>query len=173
LKALIQGNQKNMIVQVPDGPSLYIFSEDGELAGKRAVLAEDGEPTDQPAPSGTHALEDGREIVIGEGGVIESVGEATQGMTEEEMQAAVEAEKQKYAVMMEEEKKAMQTEKEEAIQALRAEFEGKVESLSNELMAIKNEVKGEKKEGKKNDVDFEKLTPTQRILQVRAQINKQ
>ena len=173
LKALIQGNQKNMIVQVPDGPSLYIFSEDGELAGKRAVLAEGGEPTDQPAPSGTHALEDGREIVIGEGGVIESVEEATQGMTEEEMQAAVEAEKQKYAVMMEEEKKAMQTEKEEAIQALRAEFEGKVESLSNELMAIKNEVKGEKKEGKKNDVDFEKLTPTQRILQVRAQINKQ
>jgi hypothetical protein len=67
----------------------------------------------------------------------------------------------------------MQTEKEEAIQALRAEFEGKVENLSNELMAIKNEVKGEKKEGKKNDVDFEKLTPTQRILQVRAQINKQ
>ena len=173
LKALIQGNQKNMIVQVPDGPSLYIFSEDGELAGKRAVLAEGGEPTDQPAPSGTHALEDGREIVIGEGGVIESVGEATQGMTEEEMQAAVEAEKQKYAVMMEEEKKAMQTEKEEAIQALRAEFEGKVENLSNELMAIKNEVKGEKKEDKKNDVDFKKLTPTQRILQVRAQINKQ
>jgi 8-oxo-dGTP pyrophosphatase MutT (NUDIX family)/ATP-dependent protease ClpP protease subunit len=173
LKALLNLSAKAMVLQVPNGPQLYIFSEDGEFAGKKAVIAENGEPTETPAPAGTHAIEDGREIVVGEGGIISEVREAAaEGMSEEEMQAAVAAEKEKMQAAFEEEKAAMVQEKEQAINALKAEFTEKLQALESEVKVLASEVPGDgkKNEGKEAE-DFAKLTPVQRILRVQAKTN--
>ena len=173
LKALLNLSAKAMVLQVPNGPQLYIFSEDGEFAGKKAVIAENGEPTETPAPAGTHAIEDGREIVVGEGGIISEVREAAaEGMSEEEMQAAIAAEKEKMQAAFEEEKAAMVQEKEQAINALKAEFTEKLQALESEVKVLASEVPGDgkKNEGKEAE-DFAKLTPVQRILRVQAKTN--
>ena len=172
IKAFVGLSAKAMTLQVADGPELYVFSEDGEIEGKKAVIAENGEPTETPAPAGTHPIGDGREIVVGEGGVISEVREAaSEGMSEEEMKAAIAEEKEKMQAALEEEKKAMQEEKEQAINALKAEFGEKVEALEKEIKALASEVPGdsEKKE-KPEQKDFSKLTAAQRILAVRAQL---
>lgn len=173
LKALLNLSAKAMVLQVPNGPQLYVFSEDGEFAGKKAVIAENGEPTETPAPAGTHALEDGREIVVGEGGIISEVREAAaEGMSEEEMQAAIAAEKEKMQAALEEEKKAMVEEKEQAINALKAEFTEKVQALEAQVKALASEVPGDGKYNESQEVeDFAKLTPVQRILRVKAMNN--
>jgi hypothetical protein len=60
-----------------DGSSIFIESEDGELEGKNAFVADaEGNPTEEAAPNGTHLLRDGRSITIEEG-VVTSVQEAT------------------------------------------------------------------------------------------------
>ena len=174
VKAMLNLSAKAMVLQVADGPELYIFSEDGEFAGKKAVIAENGEPTETPAPVGTHPLQDGREIVVGEGGIISEVREAaSEGMSEEEMQAAIAVEKEKMQAAFDEEKKAMVEEKETAINALKAEFAQKVSDLEAQFKALAEAVPGD--DGKKNESkegeDFAKLTPTQRILRVHAMKN--
>lgn len=170
LKALLKGSHKAMLIQVPDGPELYVFSEDGEFEGKRAVIAEGGEPTEQPAPEGTHSLSDGREIVVGAGGMITEVREeAREGMTEEEMNAQIAMEKEKMTSAMEEERKAMEEEKQQAINALRAEYSEKFEAFEKELNAFKNEVPGDQGKETPEAEDFSKLTKTQRILALRKQ----
>jgi 8-oxo-dGTP diphosphatase len=172
LKAM--GASKAMTLELADGQKLYIFSEDGELAGKSAVIATpEGEPTEQPAPAGTHPIADGRSIVVGEGGVIESVEEAAAPAPSEDM-AALTAERDaltaRIAAMDEEQKKkeaemvALQTANAEmaaSLQALNTEFEG--------LKAIVAEVAGD---GKTRGIspkaqggtapDWDKMTPSQR-----------
>ena len=176
LKAM--GASKAMTLELADGQTkLYIFSEDGELAGKSAVIATpEGEPTEQPAPAGTHPLADGRSLVVGEGGVIESVQEAAAPAPSEDM-AALTAERDaltaRITAMDEEQKKkesemlALQTANAEmaaSLQALNTEFEG--------LKAIVAEVAGDGKTrglnskamgaGQKTHEEWAKMTPSQK-----------
>jgi ATP-dependent protease ClpP protease subunit len=77
---------KSMIVSVEDGPELFVFTEDGTLVNKSVVVAEDGNPTETPAPDGVHQLSTG-EIITIEKGVIVSVVEASSGMEQENYEA--------------------------------------------------------------------------------------
>lgn len=132
---------KAMVETLEDGTELYIFSEDGEFAGKKAVLAEGGEPTESLAPAGTHKLRDGREIVVGEGGMIESVKEAP---NVDEMEASI--------IAMEEEKKELMNAKAEIEEKLNAmakakeeseeNFKTQIEEITKELKALKEETIG-------------------------------
>jgi enoyl-CoA hydratase/carnithine racemase len=69
--------KKAMEIELEDGTKLFIYTEDGEIVEKQAVLmGEDGLPTEENAPVGTHTLLDGRSIVVGEGGIIIAVEES-------------------------------------------------------------------------------------------------
>ncbi|NRA91228.1 MAG: ATP-dependent Clp protease proteolytic subunit [Psychroserpens sp.] len=83
---------ENINVELEDGTILFVRSEDGELEGKPVVMTdEEGNPTDQPAPDGTHMLRDGRSITV-EDGVVVSVQEAENEDTRrEEMEAKIKA----------------------------------------------------------------------------------
>jgi hypothetical protein len=64
-----------MVVKLDDDREVFVFTEDGDLMGKRVVTVENGEPTETAAPNGEHATEDGRVIVVADG-VITEVKEA-------------------------------------------------------------------------------------------------
>ena len=172
LKNMIMGGTKNMAVTLSDGTSLYIYSDDGELAGKRAVLADsEGMPTEQVAPVGTHKLSDGREIIVGEGGVIESVGES-----ESEASAAKIAMAEEEAKKLQEQVSGLQTAMEEkekenvALKAQLVEFTAKIPELEKALSEITDggrpsafKMKAQAIE----EVDFSKL-PKSEQLRLRA-----
>lgn len=63
---------------------IYVDSEDGEIEGKMVYM---NESMTDPAPEGVHMLQDGREITVNTEGIIESVREQAEGMTEDEMEA--------------------------------------------------------------------------------------
>ena len=158
-------NAKAMVETLEDGTQIFIYSEDGEFEGKRAVLADNGEPTETLAPAGTHRLEGGREIVVGEGGVIEAVKEAPN----------VEAMQESIVAMEEEKEKLMQAkaELEGQIVALKEENEAKESNFKNEIEAIKSELKalkedtiGEVEDKAKAQVsaeDLAKMTPSEKF----------
>lgn len=186
LFAFLKGSQKNMVVSVDGGETqLYIFSEDGEVEGKKAVIADDGEPTESPAPAGSHTLSDGRTITVGEGGIIQSVAEAQAAYGEDEMKEAI-AKKDEEMKAMEEEKQAMVEEKEKALQALKAENENLKKEFGEQLKALKAEM-DELKEVVPGDSPKEKnlqnikslkeekknLTPSQRrVLALKSELIK-
>ena len=177
LKAM--GASKAMTLELADGQKLYIFSEDGELAGKSAVIATpEGEPTEQPAPAGTHNIADGRSIVVGEGGMIESVSEAAPAPAPEpsEDMAALTAERDELTARitaMDEEQKMKEAEM-VALQTANAEMASSLQALNTEfegLKAIVAEVAGDGKTrglnskaqgGKKPEADWAKMTPSQK-----------
>jgi len=67
---------ENISLELEDGNMIWVRSEDGELEGKEVFMAdEEGNPTDTPAPNGTHRLRDGRSITVEDGRVM-SVQEA-------------------------------------------------------------------------------------------------
>jgi len=91
IKALFQKhNIKAMmpltIVTADGEKQIYVESEDGEFAGKKAYL---DEAMTQAVPDGTHQLKDGRTITTASG-VITSVSEAEDKKKMEEMKAALE-----------------------------------------------------------------------------------
>jgi ATP-dependent protease ClpP protease subunit/uncharacterized coiled-coil protein SlyX len=67
--------EKNMVVNLTDGTELFIDSETEDITGKQVFIAQDGMPTEQPAPDGEHTLSTGKTIVVS-GGVITEVKEA-------------------------------------------------------------------------------------------------
>jgi len=68
---------KNETLELADGGSVFVETEDGELPGKRVFMVdEEGNPTEEPAPNGTHNLIDGRSIVV-EDGIVQSVEETS------------------------------------------------------------------------------------------------
>jgi uncharacterized coiled-coil protein SlyX len=67
--------EKNMVVNLTDGTELFIDSETEDITGKQVFIAQDGMPTEQPAPDGEHTLSTGKTIVVA-GGVITEVKEA-------------------------------------------------------------------------------------------------
>ena len=175
LKAM--GASKAMTLELADGQKLYIFSEDGELAGKSAVIATpEGEPTEQPAPAGTHSIADGRSIVVGEGGMIESVSEAAPAPEPSEDMAALTAERDALTARitaMDEEQKKKETEM-VALKTANAEMAASLQALNTEfegLKAIVAEVAGDGKTrglnpkaqgGKASEADWAKMTPSQK-----------
>ena len=148
LSNMIFGNAKNMAVELEDGTQIFVFSEDGEFEGKRAVIAdEDGRPTEENAPEGTHTLRDGRQIVVGEGGIIQAVEEAPDAEAMEKERQAMEDEKK----MLMEEKEALQAKVEE----MNAEMEEKEKSYQNQFNALAKEIKALKEEvvGEANEIE--------------------
>jgi ATP-dependent protease ClpP protease subunit len=88
-----QQEPKNIAVELADGATVFVRSEDGEFEGKQAYMVDaDGEVTETPAPDGTHALRDGRSITV-ENGIITSVQETPEAMEDdkekEEMKAKI------------------------------------------------------------------------------------
>ncbi len=83
---------KDVTVELNDGSFLFVVSEDGELVGKVAYVADaEGNRTEELAPEGTHQLQDGREITIGEGGIVDSVSEAEAKEEEDDLEAKLAA----------------------------------------------------------------------------------
>lgn len=163
---------KAMLLPLEGGDTeLFIYSEDGEIEGKKAVVAEGGEPTETPAPEGTHTLNDGRQITVGAEGIIQSVSEAASAMeNEEEMQAAKEK--------LEAANKDLQAAKDE-LKALKeaqakkdAETSEALNALKQELDEIKEEIPGDRDKDenpmarlaalRKTKEEMDKLTPSQR-----------
>jgi len=173
LLAFVAGSSKNMTLPLEGDGELFIFSEDGEIEGKRAVLAEDGQPTETPAPEGPHRLRDGREIIVGADGVIQSVSEAPSDAL-----AAMELEKEEMATAL----AAANSEKEEMTKALNAakselekfktETANQLKALSTEIKALKEVVPGDDeseevkrfKNFKAAKEDFAKMKPSERRL---------
>ena len=157
---------KAMVETLEDGTEIYVFSEDGEFVGKKAVLAEDGQPTETLAPAGTHRLRDGREIVVGEGGMIEAVKEAAN--IEEMESSLLSMEKEKEELMqakaeIEEKLNAMAKAKEDS----EANFKTQIEEIAKELKALKEEAIGEIEDKAKATVisqeDFNNLSVSERF----------
>jgi len=173
LKAFFVGGQKSMLLPLQGGETeLFIFSEDGEIEGKRAVIADDGEPTEEAAPAGQHELNDGRTITVGENGIIESVSEAEQAMTKEEMEAAI--------AKKDEEMQAALAAKDKEMEALKAQYQEKEQSLNEAVQGInalkadfenfKKEVPGDNegkrgaKAQKKEEVNWKDMKPSERRI---------
>ena len=173
LLARVTGSSKNMTLPLEGDGELFVFSEDGEYVGKRAVIAEGGEPTDTVAPAGPHKLRDGREITVGEGGIIETISESPVDAL-----AAMETEKDKMAADLE----AVNMEKEEmkmALSAAKSELDKfknetalSLKALTAEIGNLKQVVPGDDedlaerkvKNFKANKEEFSKMKPSERRL---------
>lgn len=167
LSNLLFGKVKSMSVELEDGTNIYVYSEDGEFAGKRAVLTDDeGMPTEDNAPEGMHKLQDGREVVIGEGGIISEVKEAADAEALAAELEAMEDEKKKMQEENEELKAkvaAMETETADKEQAYKEQFE----NLQNEIKALKDDVIGKVEDPKPvkalDAEELAKLSPSERF----------
>lgn len=145
------GAPKSMALDLADGQKLFIFSENGELEGKSAVLATaEGEPTETPAPVGTHALADGRSITVGEGGIISSVQEVAAAAAPEDDMAKLMEERDALSARI----AAMTAEEEKqkglvaALQARNAEMEGQLKALNTDFEGLKKIVEEVAGDGK-------------------------
>jgi ATP-dependent protease ClpP protease subunit/uncharacterized coiled-coil protein SlyX len=83
--------EKNMLVTLTDGTELFIDSETEDITNKSVFLAQDGVPTEQPAPNGEHTLTSGKVIVVAEGIITEvkDTQAAAEPKKDEEMAAKV------------------------------------------------------------------------------------
>jgi ATP-dependent protease ClpP protease subunit len=154
---------------VVDGPELYVFSDNDDYVGKRVVVSENGEPTEQVAPVGTHELVSGKTIVVGEGGIISEVKAApvAASMDDEKDEAIAKLEEEKMALVnakteMEEKMSAMAKAKEDS----EANFKVKIEEIMKEVKALKLETIGvieDKKPKAMTQADFAKLTVSEKF----------
>ena len=158
-------NAQNMVVTTTEGVELYVAAEGDDLVGAAAFIAEDGLPTETPAPTGSHTLSDGTIITVGEGGVIT---EALEPESLDKIKSEYEEEKK----AMEEEKKALEEEKKELeakVVNLSKEIESNqkaFEKLSADFLNLKNEVLGDPDANKAKPatkVDTKNMTPMERI----------
>lgn len=161
---------KAMVESLEDGTQIYVFSEDGEYVGKKAVLASDGQPTETVAPVGTHRLNDGREIVVGEGGIISEVKESSMSEMEDSI---AKLEEEKTALMqakadIEAKLNAMAKAKEDS----EANFKAQIEEITKEVKALKSETIGKIEEEKPKAMtqeEFAKLPASEKFrLQLMA-----
>lgn len=170
IKNLFKVSLRNMAVATKEGVALFIAgAEDGELLGKVAYLALEGLPTEEFAPAGSHVLEDGTTIIVGEAGVITEV-IAAEAPVEMEDVAALKA-------AFDEEKTAMQAafdEKENALTAKIAnltkgnsEAQTKLNALVVDFEKLRNEIVGDPDKKKVDKVlsaeEFAKLSPGEKI----------
>jgi ATP-dependent Clp endopeptidase proteolytic subunit ClpP len=131
----------NMVAVTTDAGRIYVDSEDGELVGKTAYT---NEAMSELAPAGTYTLEDGRTMVIGEGGTVESVSEAAAMDVDgagEDKDKEIEALKAKLAEY-EKEKEEAKAKAESEKEALKARYEAQILSQKTDLLAIKAQFEG-------------------------------
>lgn len=165
---LFKGTMKNLVVDLADGQKVFVFTEDGEVEGKRAVIADaDGNPTETNAPAGPHPLVDGRTITVGEDGVITAVSEGLSDRL-----AAMEKEKEEIAAklaMTEKEKEEMQA-KLNSYEEEKKQISAQMTALKAEFDAFKKEVPGDTGKNKYNASavmsaeEYRKLPKSQQIL---------
>jgi len=86
LKGAFGGKAFNMEIELEDGNAIWVETEDGELAGKKAYTSATGEPL----PDGTYKIRDGREITV-KGGTVDGVSEDTEEAGEMEDMEALKA----------------------------------------------------------------------------------
>ena len=161
LKNLFKLQLKNMATTTSEGVAIFIAgAEEDGLLGKSVYLAEEGLPTETPAPAGSHVLEDGTTIVVDDAGLITEVMEAAPVEDVEVLKADFAA----TTLAMEEEKK--QLEAKVAAQAkLIEDGNKKLEKLNADFLDLKNAVLGDP-DAKKKDAapaDLSKMTPGERI----------
>ena len=72
--------KNNMMVETTEGQSFFIFTEGDDVEGSTIVMVEEGEPTDQPVPSGSYDLDSGSTITVEDGMItaVEATGEETE-----------------------------------------------------------------------------------------------
>jgi len=160
LKNLFKLQLKNMATTTSEGVAIFIAgAEEDGLLGKSVYLAEEGLPTETPAPAGSHVLEDGTTIVVDEAGLITEVIEAAPVEDVEALKADFAA----TTLAMEEEKQKLEA-KVAAQAKLIADGNKKLEKLNADFLDLKNAVLGDPDDKKKEaPVDFAKLTPGERI----------
>jgi mutator protein MutT len=170
LKNLFKLSAKNMATVTTEGVEIFISgAEEGELVGKTVYLAEDGLPTETPAPAGEHVLEDGTKVVLDDAGVITEI-EAPEPVEDvEALKAAYEEEKK----AMEEDKAKLEAKVAEQAKTIAAQAKAINESktqlgkLAEDFASLKNLVTGdpEKKTGSKaiSAEEFNKLSPGDKI----------
>jgi len=127
LTSMFKAQAKNMVEDtLADGTAFVVETEDGEWVGKVGRFAESGEPL----PTGDHTLADGRIMVVGDGGVIESIKEAddTEALKKEN-----EALKNELAKFKEDKEK---------MEAESAEMAQNLQNMANEFGKIKAMLKG-------------------------------
>lgn len=134
---------KNITIELAEGGSIFVESEDGELEGKTAYIADDeGNRTEELVPEGTYKLIDNREVVIGADGVVQSVSEGMEEAALEDqildLKAQLEA---KEAENKELNDKISQTNKEQ--ETILAEIEKTKNLVKENELKIKNSVFGE------------------------------
>jgi ATP-dependent protease ClpP protease subunit len=154
-KMLGKSEPKNMAVELEDGTSIFVQSEDGEFEGKPVFLVDaEGQVTQTPAPDGSHKLRDGRTITV-ENGIVTSVAETS---AEEAAAPAAEMDKEK------EEMKSKIAELEAKIAAsaqAKAEAEAQNKTIMDQVQNLALEVKNLSSltAGKKFEVDKGYVAP--------------
>jgi len=156
IKALEEksGLKAEVKLDLADGGSVYVDSEDGEIEGKSVYT---DESMSEPAPDGVHALEDGRQITVASG-VVESVSEAAEDKEGEEV-AELEA---KLAEQEAYNKELMETiaEQNKQLDEIRNEVKelGKIKNMfvgkNKEVAEPKDEIKPKKAGEKRSMKDF-------------------
>jgi ATP-dependent protease ClpP protease subunit len=127
LTSIFKAQAKNMVEDtLADGTAFVVETEDGEWVGKVGKFAESGEPL----PTGDHTLADGRIIVVGDGGVIESIKEADDT---EALKTENEALKNELAKFKEDKEK---------MEAEQAEMTKNLQNIMSEFNTIKAKLKG-------------------------------
>jgi ATP-dependent Clp protease, protease subunit len=126
---------KNMVVTTTEGVELFVNAEGDELVGATAFIAEEGVPTETPAPAGSHTLSDGTVISVGEGGVI---AEALAPESIDDLKAKYEEEK----MALEQEKKELEA-RVLALTRETNETKATFEKLQKDFLNLKNEVLGD------------------------------
>jgi ATP-dependent protease ClpP protease subunit/uncharacterized coiled-coil protein SlyX len=170
LKNLFKLSAKNMATVTTEGVEIFISgAEEGELVGKTVYLAEDGLPTETPAPAGEHVLEDGTKVVLDDSGVITEI-EAPEPVEDvEALKAAYEEEKK----AMEEDKAKLEAKVADQAKTIAAqakainESKTQLDKLAEDFAGLKNLVTGdpEKKTEPKaiSAEEFNKLSPGDKI----------
>jgi len=167
---------KNMSVTTSEGVELFIPEGDGEggLVGKAAYIAEEGLPSEVPAPAGSHTLSDGTTIVVGEGGLIT---EATAAADPEALKATFDEEKkglEEKIGALEEEKTDLQNQVKNLTEKAAA-TEKAAKALEAQFNALKNQVLGDPEDKSKKPAipskeEWAKLPAGERIR--RAAMNR-
>lgn len=135
-----QGEKKSLVVTLADGAGSFWVEGESVAAGQGAFLLDaDGQPTMEPLPDGEYMLEDGSLVLVAAGLVTEVKG-ASEGMEEEEKD--MEEEKEEPAALTAEMVQQMiAAELAKANEVSQAEINKVKEEASNEILALKKNIK--------------------------------
>lgn len=145
-----------MMVELADGNSVFVESEDGEFVGKKVFTSD----KTTPAPDGNHQLKDGRTLVV-KGGVVESV---TEAVSNEAKQAA------EIATLTQNLKDA--NDKLAAFEAEKTANAEAMQSLKKELDEVKNFVIGATPKAAAQNFKQTDFAPVTGFDRIKSNLNK-